>query len=436
MKATSMLAAAAMSVSALGCQISGTPAEAQTSGPASGYYMMAPLNHAGNPVAVLSSANAGGSSVVSEVKTNAPSEYWLLKQQGNGSYKVYAYSAKNSLQMLDLSSASSSTPLAVTGEDDVVDGTSDATQRWSIVPVTGGYQILPYNDKASGTAVLTMHSAVAPATYGTLQMEPPVNGRNQTFALTAVASPPVLFNPKKGIPTGSAGLDKGAVSMHCSWTYNWSTTKDSGLASSIEFVPMVWGWNGDTNIGNEVLAQNPNMKEVLGYNEPDEPNSVGGSDMTVDNALQGFQYISALKSDGITIGGPACAVDTDDWMSSFMSQATAAPYSYNIDFIGFHDYAGESNVYDAAYGYLGFLDAVYKQYNLPIWATEFAPTNLAPSDVPTFIRIVCQGLESRSYVVRYSMFTSEAPAASGMGDSALVNSDGSLTAAGNLYARM
>ena len=69
----------------------------------------------------------------------------------------------------------------MTGEDDVVDGTSDATQRWSIVPINGGYQILPYNNKASGAAVLTMHSAVAPATYGTLQMEPNVSGHNQTF---------------------------------------------------------------------------------------------------------------------------------------------------------------------------------------------------------------------------------------------------------------
>ena len=407
-------------------------------GPASGYYEIEPLSQVNGAVAVANSGNVAGTAITSEIKRNSPSEEWLVEKQSDGSYKLSAYCAINSLEMLDLPSGSSlsSKPAAVTGDDDTVLGATDTTQRWYLVPITRGYRIVPYSSGPSGTSTLTALPAPSKTAGGALQVQPNGNFQSQRFAFRAVATPTVLVNAKKGIPTGSSALDTGVGAMHCSWTYNWSINADSSLPASVLFVPMIFGYYGDTNVGNEMLAQNPTTKYVLGYNEPDEPNSVGGSNLTVDDALTGFQYVSALKAKGLTVGGPACAIDSDSWMTSFMSQATSSPYNYNIDFIGFHDYPSQSNVDDAAYGYLGFLDAVYNQYKLPIWATEFAPTSLSSADALTFIRIVCQGLNSRSYVQRYSMFTSESPATSGMGDSALVNSDGSLTAAGQLYARM
>ena len=182
----------------------------------------------------------------------------------------------------------------------------------------------------------------------------------------------------------------------------------------------------------------PNMKEVLGYNEPDEPNSVGGSNMTVDEALQGFQYISALKSNGIAVGGPACAVDTDDWMSSFMSQATAAPYSYNIRFYRLSMITrAKATSTMRLMAIWDFLDAVYKQYNLPIWATEFAPTNSGSDGRAHVYSDRLPGLaEPELCSTVLDVHQRSTGCTSGMGDSALVNSDGSLTAAGNLYARM
>jgi hypothetical protein len=158
--------------------------------------------------------------------------------------------------------------------------------------------------------------------------------------------------------------------------------------------------------------------------------------MTVETALAGFRFISALKANGLAIGGPACAVDSDDWMKSFMSQATAPPFRYNMDFIGYHTYASADNPVAAADGVLGFCDYIWKLYHKPIWATEWAPTHLSKADSLIFIRLVCQGFQSRAFVQRYAMFTSEPPAETGMGASCLVNTDGSLTDAGKLYARM
>ena len=448
MKKTSMSICAGMiaAACALGCRMPEQAAAAAAIGsgsasvgqPASGYYIISPQGQPGSAVAVSGGVNAPSAPIVTESLSKSSGQEWLLKRQDDGSYKAYAFCAINSLQMLDASSGdpASGGATLVTGEDDAVDGKPDAAQRWTFTKIVGGYQI----KTASGASALT-------ATSDNLRLEPAAgDGSGQVFSLRPVTSPAVLVNPKKGLPTNNALLERAAHSLHCSWAYNWGIKRGADLAPDIQFVPMVWGLNGGEHDSTpssgvskavaDLLAQNSHTEIVLGYNEPDEPYSVGGSNIKVEDALPGFKPVSDLKSKGITVGGPACAIDVDDWMKTFMAQAAQPPYSYNIDFIGFHDYAGETNAAGAAYGLLGYCDAVHKLYDKPIWATEFAPTHLSQQDALTFIRIVCQGFQKRDYIQRYSMFTSEPASDSGMGASALVNPDGTLTEAGKLYARM
>ncbi len=378
---------------------------------------------------VQGGVNASGTSVVNGKRRADPGSQWMLESEPDGAYKVYAFNGMNSLQMLDHGGQGTSESAVCTNEDLAVDGQDDAAQKWWLIgKPKGTYEIA---SDSAGSKCLTQFPSSAPAKLTPFDAE-----RTQLFTLTPISDPAVLFNPKKGIPTGKKILDSAATLLHCSWVYNWGMKRPSDLPTNIEYVPMVWGWYGDTSIGQKVLDGTPGAKEVLGFNEPDFPNKYGGSDMKLDKALEGFKYVSDLKSKGLTIGGPACGVDSDDWMKSFMKQAEASPYNYNMDFIGFHTYQKDPTPEGAAAGVLGFCDYVYSIYHKPIWATEFAPTHLSNADAVTFVRLVCQGFQKRDYVQRYAMFTSERPSDSGMGASALVNEDGSLTNVGRIYARM
>jgi hypothetical protein len=406
-------------------------------GPAIGYYNILPKSPAGTVLEVAAMANIAGSGVDIAKPTKSPNQQWLVQPTDDGAYRIYAYNGMNSFEMLDYGGITTDGQPVLLADDDAAMNHDDGSQKWYFTDVGNSYyRIIPFTAGTGSTASLAIAGGPHVDPGAAIQISTFDASPSQEFTLKLVANPAVLPNPKKGLPTSNTMLEKAAGLMHCSWTYNWSTKAGPDIPPGIEFVPMVWGDYGGKDIGQKVLADAPGCKEVLGYNEPDNPNSEGGSNIAVDKALTDFQYISDLKSKGLIIGGPAAGVDVDAWMKTFMSQATAQPYNYNIDFIGFHDYASETNVEGAAYGMLGYADAVYKLYHKPMWVTEFAPTHLSPKDSVTFVRIVCQGFNKRPFIERYSMFTSEPLTDSGFGASCLVNPDGTLTPAGVMYSRM
>ena len=406
--------------------------------PTTGYYRISTRSQPSMGISVAGNVNASGTNVDLLAYTSLPNKQWRVEKEADGSYKIYCFNEINSLQMLDNGGHTTNGGVVHTWEDLAVDGSTDTNQRWRLVDLGNGYlRLTPTAAGLTSTVALAVTGGAGAGSGANLQIATWTGGTHEQFLFTPISAITYNKNPKKGLPTGTSILDAAASTMHCTWAYNWGYHRGTSLASSIEYVPMVWGWTNDTNIANEVMSANPGAKNILGYNEPDEPNSVGGSNMTVSTALTGFQYISGLKaSKGLGIISPACAIDSDDWMKSFMSQALAAPYSYNIDYVGFHNYIGSTTAQQDINDFFGFLDYVHTLYNKPMWVTEFAPTNLSNTEALKFIRLACQGLQSRSYVSRYSMFSSEAPASSGMGTSALVNADGSLTNCGQLYGRM
>lgn len=423
------------------CSLAMLPNPAHAAVPGTGYYRITPHNKTTSCLNVWGLGNSNGTSVLMWGYTTTCNEQWYVEKQTDSSYKIYAYCAKNSLQMLDYGGSITNGSAVHTWEDLAVDGASDVNQRWYLKDLGNGYcRIIPYNAGTNGTATLEFQGGAGSTDGAPLDISAYTATTNQQFSFQAVTTPAVLPNPKKGLPAsgnqGAANMMSAAAKMNCTWIYDWGLTRPTGVPAGIQYVPMVWGWYGDTNIANEVLAGAPGANVVLSYNEPDGTFDSGGSQMDVNTqGLPGYAYISGLKSHGWTIGGPACAVDSDTWMQTFMTGAATA--HYNVDFIGFHNYDYSTTGAQAAYSILGFADYVHSLYNKPMWATEFAPANLPnTAEAATFVRIVCQGFQSRSYIQRYSMFSSELPAASGLGASSLVNADGTLTAAGKLYGRM
>ena len=62
-----------------------------------------------------------------------------------------------------------------------------------------------------------------------------------------------------------------------SWFYNWGAAPEAAVANlvgtenGIEYIPMAWNANYDTNKMKAYYAAHPNDKYLLGFNEPNFP---------------------------------------------------------------------------------------------------------------------------------------------------------------------
>ena len=109
-----------------------------------------------------------------------------------------------------------------------------------------------------------------------------------------------------------------------------------------------------------------------------------------------------------------------------------------IDYIGFHSYGGTN-----AQWFLDRLDALYAQYQIPIWITEFAVADWntenregnrhSPEAVLEFMQTVLPELDRRDHIFRYAWYTDFGSRQ--LWPSALFDADRELTALGEFYAQ-
>ena len=237
---------------------------------------------------------------------------------------------------------------------------------------------------------------------------------------------------KKGVGVWKfTGLKAALADVGAGWYYNWASNNDDVPGpSGVEFVPMVWG---KQNVTDATLAQvKREGDELLGFNEPD----MGGqANMSVEDALAAWPKLQAT---GMRLGSPSVAYGGDTaggWLDRFMSGAKQK--GYQVDFITLHWYGSDFS--DAAINqFLGYVDAVHKRYDKPIWVTEFGLMNFSgspkypsSSQLVTFIKGSTKGLQSRSYVERYAWFG--LPAVGDSVDFGLYQDGDSPTAAGVAY---
>ena len=392
--------------------------------PQNGIYRLTTRGQQGMALDVESFGNFDGTPVSLYYANHTSNQQWLVQSQGDGTYKIYAYSGQNSLQMLDDNGGGTADGNRVTTWED----NNNSAQRWIFIPVGGGYwRIVPKN--AAGTQqTLEMVGGNAAGGGSRTDIYSYWGGDNQVFRLDDPGAPAILPSPKKGL----AGWANEIENIHPSWLYTWGGTKPAGTPSNVEFVPMEWGYYGNANNSsvnwlNWVKSQ-PGVHELLGFNEPD---SSSQANLTVAAALDGWKYMAAT---GLPLGSPAAVHADDQWMRDFM--AGAAQRGYRVDFVTIHWYGG-----DDPSGFLGYVDYIHNLYNKPVWITEFAPADwsghhgISAQQAADFMRRVIPELNRRPYVQRYSWF-SAGPGDAALGQAALFNNDGSLTDLGRLYGRM
>ncbi|HEV7963959.1 MAG TPA: sigma-70 family RNA polymerase sigma factor [Actinoplanes sp.] len=248
----------------------------------------------------------------------------------------------------------------------------------------------------------------------------------------AVSVPQTATSSKKGVSVWKfTGLSAALGHVGAGWYYNWApNNNDVPGPSGVEFVPMIWG---KANVTDATLAQAKSEgKVLLGFNEPD----MGGqANMSVEDALAAWPKLEAT---GMRLGSPAVAYGGDTaggWLDRFMSGAKDK--GLRVDFITVHWYGSDFSA-AAVNQFLGYVDAVHRKYQKPIWVTEYGLMNFSGSPkYPTgaqeaaFIKGSTDGMESRSYVERYAWFA--LPAVGDSVDYGLYKDGDTPTEAGKAY---
>lgn len=269
---------------------------------------------------------------------------------------------------------------------------------------------------------------------------------------------------KKGsvLSASTSGANQLVNKVHPSWYYNWGYASTANVNNSIPFVPMIWGESNVAKISTLPTPSQGGSRYLLGFNEPD---GVTQSNLTVSRALALWSQLAATP---FLLGSPATASNptkSGSWLEQFMSgkpiisktsdtissssrgssrdsksrgsSSSSSPPPPRVDFICLHWYAPPNVT-----SFLNFIDDTWNKFHKPIWVTEFAvadwnhkfpPHGYSVNATMTFMKDAMIGLEKRSYVQRYTWKTRSTtdPA---MGNSALYNADGSLTALGVFYS--
>ena len=226
-----------------------------------------------------------------------------------------------------------------------------------------------------------------------------------------------ILSSKRGLgDTGANYTDLQAT--NASWYYTWGSTPSGNAGNyNANFYPMFWNAPSNTTITN---ALNLNPKYMLGFNEPERTDQ---ANMTVAQAISSWTNISNLTTayntahgTSIQLVSPAVA-DTggtaggQTWLSSFMSQASAA--GLKVDAVAFHWYDDDTtNGSQAAADFEGAVQRYHNNYGKPVFITEFADhdwggtlgtTNMIAANT-AMLNIIVPWMESQSYVAGYSLY--------------------------------
>jgi hypothetical protein len=240
------------------------------------------------------------------------------------------------------------------------------------------------------------------------------------------------------------------------WYYSWSSRsthifkdfiqdfslEDAEMSlnqSSIEFLPMLWGYYPKVFVERikEAVAQRPKM--ILGFNEPDNTNQ---SNIPVADALKAWPILeAAIEGQGmsaeILLVSPSCVDPLGPWMTTFMAQVNKK--KLRIDVIGVHHYGSAS-----VQAFQTRMQRIYEWYGgRPLLITELAVADwkaksvkenrFKPTDVLQFMQMILPWMEAQEWIVGYAWFSFEIDNPQGT-SSALFDLENHLTQLGRYYA--
>jgi len=224
-----------------------------------------------------------------------------------------------------------------------------------------------------------------------------------------------LLSEKRGLGYGHHSLnDLAALEGGINWWYNWYVEPDSQVANqyedhNIEFVPMAWDENFDEPRLRAFLDTHPNVKYLLGFNEP---NFAEQANLTPAEAAAQWPRVEAIADEyNLKIVGPAVNYspgnvdipntdeDSDPWV--YLDAFFAACEDCRVDYIAVHTYMKWDTAVDWFVG-------EFERYGKPIWVTEWAGWDeggfSSVEGQMDYLAKTVRNMESNANVFRYAWF--------------------------------
>ena len=161
-----------------------------------------------------------------------------------------------------------------------------------------------------------------------------------------------------------------------SWACNWGQTPAMSNPP-FEFVPQLWGTK--PGMTDSIAANCAGAKACLFYNEPDKPQSEGGSEIDFAAAAIDFgTYMAPIRKAGTKVSTPCVANDGAGYMGSWLEKVGSG----NVDIMCFHWYGNDAAGLKQT---IQTFQGLASQYGIPeLWINEWA-VQPAPSDLSSYI---------------------------------------------------
>lgn len=256
---------------------------------------------------------------------------------------------------------------------------------------------------------------------------------------------------KRGFGTNNMAYRENfeVLASGCNWFYNWSfkaptIVEKDFYETGMDYVPMTWGrgLEGYADQLREYLGQHPEIKYILGVNEP---NFRDQANMNPREVAAVWPLLESIADEfGLEIVGPAVNfADPNNTCSDVIDGKTvtyADPFAYykaffefcpdcRVDYLAFHLYMpGGLNTY---------IDRLSSENGgRKVWLTEFNFNSGGSADTTAhmnFITNELEALEKNPNVFRYAWFMSYGQAR----PANLLNpGKGQLTSLGKVYTGM
>lgn len=380
--------------------------------------------HSGKCLEITDGSLANGAKVQQMACNGSARQQWKLR---NVSGDVWEFTSLPSGKCADVTGVSSANGALI--QQWTCAGTNN--QRWRVADLGSGQ--FEFRSLHSNRCIDV--SAWSTADGAKLVQWDCHKGNNQRFTAALLTPPIPPTTPstcKRGIAYGGhSAEDLTALSKGVSWWYNWSPKPDAGAAGvykslNVEFTPMVWG-SGDF-ITRAEATDFTGAKYLLAFNEP---NFAAQANLTAQQAAALWPRIEAIAakynlkivSPATNFCGGACNnTNPYNWLKDFFAACPAC----KVDYVGSHWYACDGPA-------LNFNLNSLKQFNKPIWLTEFSCLDGAdkgPAAQSKYMTAALDILEKDPAVFRYAWFTGRWPGEPGI---SLLGASGQLTALGTQY---
>lgn len=347
----------------------------------------------------------------------------VVTDMGNG---VYATGAPVNIGTVTIDG----TPVLITQTSSSSSSTSTSTTPAPAPTTSAAVEAEFIQSSSSSVYVAPTTSAVyvapVPTTTSTTPAPKPTTLATSTTTTSAapVATAVTSSSGKRGLSYNNAALtDVFASDSEITWAYNWGSTT-SAIASTLEYVPMLWGLSssdtsGWSSIATAAIASG--CSHLLGFNEPDYS---GQADLTTAQAATGwttylepFAGKAKLVSPAVTNGGAPMGLT---WLNDFVTNTCA---DCTIDAVAIHWYNGGD-----ASDFQAYIEEAYtKGGNRPVWITEWqAPSSYSTADAETFVSTMLAYMDASPIVERYAYFMAS--------EGVLLESATELSSLGSVYA--